>query len=76
MLAFFRFVVFESTTSHGDEAKNPLKTMPKAVTISGAFVGMLFIILAHSEVLGFARSWRNMVFDKKKTITGCVYQYY
>ncbi len=53
VLAFFSFVGFESATSLGDEAKQPLKTIPRAVSISAIFVGLFFIILSHSEILGF-----------------------
>ncbi|HEX9061468.1 MAG TPA: APC family permease [Clostridia bacterium] len=54
VLAFFSFVGFESATSLGDEAKKPLKTIPKAVTVSAVFVGVFFIILSYVEILGFA----------------------
>jgi len=53
VLAFFSFVGFESATSLGDEAKKPLKTIPRAVTISAVFVGLFFIILSHTEIIGF-----------------------
>ncbi len=53
VLAFFSFVGFESATSLGDEAKKPLKTIPRAVIISAVFVGLFFILLSHSEILGF-----------------------
>jgi amino acid transporter len=56
VLAFFSFVGFESATSLGDEAKSPLKTIPKAVTISVLLVGVIFILLSYTEVLGFAGS--------------------
>ncbi len=54
VLAFFSFVGFESATSLGDEAKKPLKTIPRAVTSSAIFVGVFFIILSHTEILGFS----------------------
>lgn len=54
VLAFFSFVGFESAASLGDEAKKPLKTIPRAVTTSAVFVGVFFIILSHTEILGFA----------------------
>jgi len=53
VLAFFSFVGFESAATLGDEAKQPLKTIPRAVTISAVFVGVFFIILSHAEILGF-----------------------
>lgn len=54
VLAFFSFVGFESATSLGDEAKKPLRTIPRALTISALFVGVFFVILSYTEVLGFA----------------------
>jgi amino acid transporter len=56
VLAFFSFVGFESATALGDEAKNPLKNIPKAVTRSGIFVGAIFIIFSYIEVMGFVGS--------------------
>ncbi|WP_368490987.1 APC family permease [Clostridium sp. BJN0013] len=56
VLAFFSFVGFESATSLGDEAKNPLKNIPKAVIISGLFVGVAFVVLSYIEVMGFVGS--------------------
>jgi amino acid transporter len=56
VLAFFSFVGFESATSLGDEAKNPLKTIPRAVTTSALLVGVFFVLLCYTEVLGFRDS--------------------
>lgn len=56
VLAFFSFVGFESATSLGVEAKNPLKTIPKAVIISGLFVGLTFVLFSYIEVMGFIGS--------------------
>jgi len=53
VLAFFSFTGFESAAALGDEAKRPLKSIPKAVTISAVFVGIFFVILSYTEVLGF-----------------------
>ncbi len=52
-LALFSFVGFESATTLGSEARNPLKTIPRAVMQSAILVGVLFIVCAYSEVLGF-----------------------
>lgn len=54
VLAFFSFVGFESATTLGDEAKNPLKNIPKAVITSSIFVGILFVIFSYIEVLGMS----------------------
>lgn len=56
VLAFFSFTCFESAVSLGAEAKAPLRTIPKAVTISAIFVGAIFVIVAYTEVLGFIGS--------------------
>lgn len=53
VLAFFSFTGFESASSLGDEAKNPLKSIPRAITRSALFVGIFFVVLSYSEVLGF-----------------------
>lgn len=53
VLVMFGFSGFESATSLGDEAKNPLKTIPKAVTGSAILAGLFFILMTYIEVLGF-----------------------
>lgn len=53
VLAIFSLVGFESATSLGSEAKNPLKSIPRAVTWSGVLAGLFFIFCAYAEVLGF-----------------------
>ncbi len=53
MLALFSFVGFESATTLGSEAREPLKTIPRAVIRSAALAGLFFIVCAYGEVLGF-----------------------
>jgi amino acid transporter len=53
VLAIFSFTGFESATSLGTEAKNPLRTIPHAVFRSALFVGFLFILASYSSVIGF-----------------------
>jgi len=53
VLALFSFVGFESATTLGAEAKNPLKTIPRAVIQSAVIAGGFFILSAYTEVLGF-----------------------
>jgi amino acid transporter len=53
VLALFSFVGFESATTLGAEARNPLKTIPRAVIQSAVLAGAFFTICAYSEVLGF-----------------------
>jgi amino acid transporter len=53
VLAMFSFVGFESATTLGGEAQNPLKTIPRAVLQCAILAGVFFILCAYSEVLGF-----------------------
>jgi amino acid transporter len=52
VLALFSFVGFESATTLGTEARNPLKTIPRAVIQSAILAGAIFILCAYTEVLG------------------------
>lgn len=54
VLVMFGFSGFESATSLGDEARNPLKTIPKAVMGSTILAGLLFVSMSYIEVLGFS----------------------
>lgn len=56
VLAFFSFTGFESAASLGDEAKEPLRTIPKAIIFSTIFVGIFFVLLSYTQVLGFIGS--------------------
>jgi amino acid transporter len=56
VLAMFSFVGFESATTLGEEAKHPLKNIPRAVIQSVVFSGMFFIAASYTEVLGFPAS--------------------
>ena len=53
VLALFSFVGFESATTLGSEAANPLQTIPRAVIQSAVLAGAFFTICAYAEVLGF-----------------------
>src|SRR6267143_3966773 len=52
VLALFSFVGFESATTLGAEARNPLKTIPRAVIQSALLACAIFILCAYTEVLG------------------------
>jgi len=52
VLALFSFVGFESATTLGSEARNPLKTIPRAVIQSALLAGAIFIVCAYTELLG------------------------
>ncbi|MGA7158912.1 MAG: APC family permease [Acidobacteriaceae bacterium] len=56
MLAIFSFVGFESATTLGAEARNPLRTIPRAVIQSALLAGVFFILVTYGEVLGFRHS--------------------
>ena len=53
VLAIFSFVGFESATTLGVEARNPLRTIPRAVLQCALLTGAFFMLCAYSEVLGF-----------------------
>jgi amino acid transporter len=53
VLSIFSFVGFESATTLGGEAREPLKTIPRAVLQSALIAGLFFMLCAYSEVLGF-----------------------
>jgi amino acid transporter len=52
VLAIFSFVGFESATTLGAEASNPLRTIPRAVIQSAIFTGLFFILCAYLETFG------------------------
>ncbi len=60
VLALFSFVGFESATTLGSEARNPLKTIPRAVILSAILVGAMFTLCAYAEVLGFRMAGQDL----------------
>jgi amino acid transporter len=52
VVAVFSLVGFECATAFGDEARNPLKTIPKAVYWSLIISGVFFVFVTYVEVLG------------------------
>ena len=54
VLAVLSYVGYESATALGDEAKKPLKLIPRAVLLSTLLAGLFFIFLSYVEVLGFS----------------------
>ena len=50
-IAIFSLVGFESATSLGEEARDPLRTIPTAVILSVVLSGAFFIFCAYAEVL-------------------------
>ena len=56
VLAMFSFVGFESATTLGEEAREPLKTIPQAVIRSAWLSGLFFILASYTEVMAFPHS--------------------
>lgn len=53
VLAIFSYVGYESATTLGEEAKNPLKAIPRSVILSAVISGIFFMITSYVAVLGF-----------------------
>jgi amino acid transporter len=53
VLAIFSFVGFESATALGAEARDPLRSIPRAVLNSAILAGLFFVVCAYAEVSGF-----------------------
>ena len=60
VLALFSFVGFESATTLGSEARDPLKTIPRAVIQSALLSGAIFIVCAYAEVLGLRMAGQDL----------------
>jgi amino acid transporter len=50
VLAIFCYVGFESSSALGEEAKNPLRTIPRAIIGSCVIVGLFYIVSSFAEV--------------------------
>ncbi|HVX21316.1 MAG TPA: APC family permease [Acidimicrobiales bacterium] len=53
VLAVGAFVGFESSASLGIEAKNPHRAIPRAILFTALAAGILYIVSAYAQVLGF-----------------------
>src|SRR3984893_6048379 len=60
VLALFSFVGFESATTLGSEARNPLRTIPRAVIQSALLAGAIFTACAYTEVLGLRSAGQDL----------------
>lgn len=54
--AVFSFVGFESATAFGDEARNALRTIPRAVIFSVVIAAAFFVFAMYAEILGLRGS--------------------
>jgi amino acid transporter len=57
VLAIFAFVGFESAGALGQEAKNPAKSVPRAILWSCGIVGVFYLIVSYAQVYGFGASF-------------------
>ncbi len=60
LLVVFGFSGFESSTSLGGEAKDPLTSIPKSLMHSVLFSGLIFVFMAYVVVLGFNGSSESL----------------
>jgi amino acid transporter len=60
VLALFSFVGFESATTLGHEARNPLRTIPRAVVLSAVLAGIFFVMCCYTETLEFHKVQRDL----------------
>jgi amino acid transporter len=60
VLALFSFVGFESATTLGSEARDPLKTIPRAVIQSALICGAMFTVCAYTEDLGLRLAGQDL----------------
>jgi amino acid transporter len=50
--AVFSFVGFESSATLAQEARNPMRAIPRAVTLSATATGLFFVLIAYCMILG------------------------
>lgn len=55
LIGVLSFVGFEAAAALGDEAKNPLVTIPRALILTPLLTGVFFVFSAYVIVLGFNR---------------------
>jgi amino acid transporter len=65
VVAIFSLVGFECATAFGEEAKNPLKTIPRAVIASLLISGAFFVFISYVEILALGGA--NPSLDKLTT---------
>jgi len=60
VLAIFSFVGFESATTLGHEARNPLRTIPRALIQSAVLSGLFFLVGAYVETFSFRQLHQDL----------------
>ena len=53
VLAIFAFVGFESAGALGQEAKNPARSVPRAIIWSCGIIGVFYLIVVYAQIAGF-----------------------
>ncbi|HEU5387897.1 MAG TPA: APC family permease [Streptosporangiaceae bacterium] len=53
VLAIFAFVGFESAGALGQEARNPARSVPRAIMWSCAVVGAFYLVVSYAQLYGF-----------------------
>lgn len=53
VFAIFAFVGFESATTLGEEAREPRRTIPRAVLVTTVVIGLFYTLLMYTGVIGF-----------------------
>ncbi len=56
----FAFVGFESATTLGDEAREPRRTIPRAVMLTTLVVGIFYVIVSYAVTIGYGTSTKNV----------------
>jgi amino acid transporter len=52
-IAVFSLVGFENATAFGEEAKEPLVTIPRVLIVNLVLTGLFFVLVSYTEILGF-----------------------
>jgi amino acid transporter len=60
VFAIFAFVGFESATTLGEEAREPQKTIPKAVLLTTLAIGAFYTLLMYAGVVGFGLTAKGL----------------
>jgi amino acid transporter len=55
----FAFVGFESATTLGDEAREPRRTIPRAVMLTTLVVGIFYVIVSYAVTIGYGVSTKG-----------------
>ncbi len=56
----FAFVGFESATTLGDEAREPRRTIPRAVMLTTLVVGIFYVVVSYAVTIGYGTSPRHV----------------